>query len=175
MPRLNPETVAFIERGGRTLRCHTMPMLQTQSVAAHSYGVAWWCHLLSGESGASAKLLMAALKHDVAEHETGDVPSPTKDALKIRSLLNAYEARLEESAGLPVLHLTGNEDRILKLADSLELMQHCVRERRYGNRHDEIAEMFANVRRYADTLLVAAIDHEAFTLVVKNWEKVNER
>lgn len=172
--RLNPETVAFIERGGRTLRCHTQPMLQSQTVAAHSYGVAWWCYLLAGE-GCGADLIMAALAHDMAEHETGDVPSPTKEALGIRGLLDSYEERLMRGACLPIFDLEPDSKRILKLADSLELMQHCVRERQYGNRHDEIALMFNKVRRYADTLLQDAIDHEAFTIVVETWEKANER
>src|SRR6267378_8094848 len=63
--------VNFIESGGYTQRMHCIPTIHPQSVAAHSFGVAWWCWLLTA-GNPSANLLLAALAHDLPEHEVGD-------------------------------------------------------------------------------------------------------
>lgn len=140
----------FIEHGGCVVRCHTVPTLHPQNVAAHSFGVAWWCWILSCEAP-SAVLLMAALQHDIAEHTTGDIPAPTKYELNIRGAVQALEEdNMTQIGKLPLFVLNKEEEVILKLADSLELAQHCLREMWLGNRCIKLGEMFHNACQYVD-------------------------
>lgn len=163
-------TIEFIERGGRTQRCHTQPIIRQQNVADHSFGVAWWCYLLSPLRRPSAELLLTALAHDMAEHETGDVPSPTKEVLGIRPMLNAYEDRLMAEHTLVMPGITEDEKRILKLADSLELMQLCLRERTMGNRSKQIGEMWDKISGYAFAKCKRNVDAQAFEIISQQWK-----
>lgn len=141
----------FIERGGRVQRMHTVPVLHPQSVAAHSFGVAWLCYLLHPTNDPSTNLLMAALQHDLAEHMTGDIPAPAKRLLNIRGKVAAMEEQLINDAGLPFFEnlLTTQEAEILAVADALELCQYSLREMKLGNRSEQLTEMFSNAMSYA--------------------------
>lgn len=142
----------YIQRGGRVSRMHMMPTIHAQNVAAHSFGVAWWCWLLT-DGKPSANLLMAALDHDLPEGATGDMPAPTKHRLGLHDALSEWEQELSMSAGVPVFELTEVEAHVLKLADNFELLQHCIRERKLGNHTDELNEMWQNVRNYAGRIM----------------------
>lgn len=122
-------------RGGRVRRYHTVDTIAPQSVAEHSYGVAWLVYLLSGETP-SVALLMAALSHDIAECVTGDIPAPAKRSLGIGRQFDEYEERVRDAAGVPSWTgaLTAEELRILKFADTTELVLHCLHEISMGNR-----------------------------------------
>lgn len=165
--------IDFIERGGRVVRCHAVPVLQPQNVAAHSFGVAWWCYLLT-DGMPSADLLMAALQHDLAEHVTGDIPSPTKHSLEISDKVHKLETTLLRKVGLTVVALDPESQRILKVADCLELMQYCVRERSMGNRSKQLKEMYGNVRMYAINVASSEVESVAVETVNLNWSEANE-
>jgi 5'-deoxynucleotidase YfbR-like HD superfamily hydrolase len=122
----------FIMRGGVVKRFHTMHTLHTQSVAEHSFGVSWLVWLLTG-GHTSAKLLMAALVHDAAEHVTGDLPAPAKRSLGISAQFAEYEDALLLEAKLPIAELTAYEETVLKLADTADLCLFCIREIELGN------------------------------------------
>lgn len=156
----------FIERGGRVQRMHTVPTLQPQSVAAHSFGVAWWCWLLSNEVP-SAVLLMAALQHDLAEHETGDIPAPTKRKLEISKRVEDIEFEAINNVGMLIYDtlLTDDERRILKVADSLELVQHCIREVSMGNKTNQIYTMMTNAMHYAEEVATTQLELDAINLM----------
>lgn len=122
---------------GQTQRYHTELLLKPQDVAQHSYNVAWLCWELSSMSP-SANLIMAALSHDAGERWTGDMPAPAKRAIPgMRAALDKLEMErvtyhgAEQAVGW---NLTGNEARILKLADALEGAHFCLRELKLGNR-----------------------------------------
>jgi 5'-deoxynucleotidase YfbR-like HD superfamily hydrolase len=125
--------VRAFTRAGQVLRFHTRPQLHPQNVGHHSYGVAWLCWVLTKEQ-ASAALLMAALSHDLPEFITGDLPSPTKRRIG-RGVVSELEEEVWRKAGMPVqgFQLTEEERRLLHLADLMEGMMHCVRERSLGN------------------------------------------
>lgn len=163
----------FIELGGLTTRCHTMPINHPQSVAAHSFGVAWWCWLLTG-CAPSAMLLLAALAHDLAEHITGDIPSPAKALLGIGDLAQSVELKHMQEAGIAGIVLTPQEEHVLKLADSLELAQHCLREKQMGNHHSRVAAMFYNISSYIVDLSTGAANHcaiarDALSIIDTSW------
>ena len=140
----------FIERGGRVQRMHTVPTLQAQNVAAHSFGVAWLCYLLHPTNEPSTNLLLAALQHDLAEHVTGDIPAPTKRRLDIRQSVAEMEVGIVRRAGFVDFEVSLDEkdSGILKLADTAELCMHCLREMTLGNRSPQLKEMFQNAIAY---------------------------
>lgn len=128
--------LSFIRKGGVSTRYHTEDMLIRQDIASHSFGVAWFCELLT--AGKARKvLIMAALAHDLAEHRTGDIPSPAKRRLGVGDMFHQYEMEEINFAGLGSYfeELTEGEELVLKLADMMDGMAHCIRERNLGNRN----------------------------------------
>ena len=67
---------SWFRDAGDVTRFHTLRTIRQQSVAHHSWGVATL--LLHVWPEAPASVLRAALWHDVAEIETGDMPAPIK-------------------------------------------------------------------------------------------------
>ena len=173
--------VDAIQIGGGVKRMHCIPVLQPQTVAAHSYGVAWWCWLLAGRTP-SVNLLMAALQHDVAEGGVGDIPSPTKQKLD-KALVDALELQVLKEAGLPnfAADLTVEEALILQASDVLDLMQYCISETLLGNRNPALRTMFFNCRDSMKSLVKKAsvdikVSHDtymimsdAFTMTKNTW------
>lgn len=129
-------SIEFIYSGGAVKRYHTVQMIKEDSVAQHSFGVAWFCYLLSG-GGPSATLLIAAMAHDLAEQYTGDLPSPAKRQLKIGAQFRQYEQEIEQNNGVRCL-LSTEETRILKLADCMDGAARCAIELSMGNTHAKI-------------------------------------
>lgn len=134
----------FIFDGGQSRRYHTMSVIKEQNIAEHSFGVAWFCELLT-QGRASKNLIMAALSHDLAEHMVGDVPSPVKRELAVRDKFDEYELAHLRVAGLATYtdELFEGERITLELADMLDGMAYCVKERSFGNRRmDLVFERF---------------------------------
>lgn len=128
----------FIFDGGSSKRYHTVQTHNTQDIASHSFGVAWWCELIT-DKRASKQLIMAALTHDLAEHVVGDVPSPAKRAMGCRDAFNAYEDKILKENGVDhYMILSEQEKAVLKAADCFDGLMFCLNERRMGNRHIEI-------------------------------------
>lgn len=124
--------VEFIHAGGGVRRFHTLPMLKEDTVAQHSFGVAWFCSLLMNGS-ASASILMAALTHDLAEQFTGDLPAPAKRELGLSKQFEAYEETQLCMAGIKFPLLTDSEKRTLKMADCMDGAMRCATEVKLGN------------------------------------------
>jgi 5'-deoxynucleotidase YfbR-like HD superfamily hydrolase len=165
----------LITRGGAVKRYHTVQTLQQESVATHSYLVAWCVTMLSAQTP-RAELLLAALQHDIAEAVTGDLPAPSKRELKIRDQFAAYESAVLQHYrhGDFDADLTDDERRVLKLADVCAGILFCVQERTMGNLF--IAEPYRNFRAYA-TELAPAIGRERDFLSVldQQWRNAHER
>jgi 5'-deoxynucleotidase YfbR-like HD superfamily hydrolase len=168
------DRLGFIIHGGYSKRFHTVDTLRTQDISQHSFGVAWLCELLSGMT-ASKNLIMAALAHDLAEHQVGDVPSPTKRSCDV--IYNALEKLEEERiAGVGLLYvLTPDEQRILKLADILDGMIFCLHERQLGNRTTHLRVVYGNFLSYS-RLLDRSVDEVVFfNYINEQWRELNER
>jgi 5'-deoxynucleotidase YfbR-like HD superfamily hydrolase len=118
----------------RVKRFHTIPTTRDQSLAEHSYGVAViLLHIYEGN--VRPELLKAALYHDLAELETGDIPATTKwRSPELRRQLSLQEAEFDKRYNL-TQNLTAEETRELKFADMMELCQFCIDEINMGNKN----------------------------------------
>lgn len=172
----------FIFDGGSSTRYHTASVQNRQSIADHSFGVAWFCELIT-QGKASKNLIMAALAHDLAEHMVGDIPSPAKRALNLSGQFQALEDRYLEGAGL--MHyfdnLYGEDAVILKISDMLEGMMFCLKERRLGNRNVEViygrfSSYVAQLLKENTSLTCCHIIEELDYKINMQWKEVtNER
>lgn len=129
----------FIFSGGYSTRYHTADVHNRQDIGNHSFGVAWFCELVT-QGRCTKDLIMAALSHDLAEHIVGDIPSPSKRELNLGTMFDAIEQKQLDSAGVGHygLALNSNEQQVLKFADCMEGLMFCIRERKIGNRNVEI-------------------------------------
>jgi len=144
----------FIFNGGYSTRYHTAEVHFRQTIADHSFGVAWLCELLT-EGTASKDLIMAALAHDLAEHMVGDIPSPAKRALGVGAQFDEYELAHLKANGLSnyAASLMPAELDVLKYADMIEGMHFCLRERRLGNVNVDV--IFGRFLSYVHQLVLS--------------------
>lgn len=136
--------VDAIGASGHVRRFHAKTILRDNTVGEHTYGVLWWLRIIVPDEELTKQLLFAALQHDMPEYVTGDIPAPTK-----RACGSAFD-KLEESVlvelGVPPAALTPEEETWLKLADIIDGMAFCVRERELGN--STLRTTFVNYRAY---------------------------
>lgn len=153
-------------KSGKTERYHNHPMIKSQNVADHTWGVVM-CVLWLTNGDASAYLIKSAMYHDVPEKATGDMPGPVKN--KHPELRAALEAVEDEYIGLMNIGiaLTSEENLILKIADSMELILHAKRDVNMGNRYamevynNGYRDMEGKHRKYSELIIdkVAMIEH----------------
>ena len=123
---------------GRVQRFHTTPDYSgtpRQNLAEHQWGVALLCRELCRRANVacSARLLVAALTHDLAEYWTADVPAHVKWAHpSLREPLEAAQTHVEVAYGIWNNDLPAMEQRILKFADSIELYVYSRQRARAG-------------------------------------------
>lgn len=149
----------FMWDGGETRRYHGFRMLMEDTVGHHSYNVA--CTIMFVRPNASAKLLRAALKHDMAEHRVGDMPAPTKRAMpdyherrSFREEYAHYEEVMARSYDVDLEQdLSPEEAWVLKFADSLDGMRFCANERQLGNKTARLTECYEAFDSYVSKLL----------------------
>lgn len=175
------EQLKFIYHGGKVKRYHTSDTLTAQTVAEHSFGVAWLCVLL--KPLASRELLLAALAHDLGERILGDIPSPAKRLYPdIKRALDDAEQDLLDEAGLDFpSNLTTEELTILKIADIFDGMLFCIRERRMGSK--AVIKIYDNFSSYyTDEILYKKGELqedkpglELFKIIKQMWSKYNDR
>jgi 5'-deoxynucleotidase YfbR-like HD superfamily hydrolase len=158
------EQVLAFYRGGRVKRFHALDTVVQQTVAEHSHNVAWWVLLLAGEECSTA-LLKAALMHDTAEQATGDAPAPVKRALGVSEGYAKLEQEFLQKHGLSEPVLSAAEHRILTLADKLDGIVHCCRERQLGNKEVEVC--YWRYTDYITTMELSASEFEAFQTALK--------
>lgn len=154
-------TLSFLTAGAEVTRYHTVTTLQRESVGHHSHGVACLTLLLNPD--ASRTLLIAALYHDLAEQQTGDIPSPAKREYGIADQVEGLELRLMREAGLHYPPLTPSEERTLKLADIAHGALFCIREMSLGNRR--MRAVYDRYISYAKQMLLIGNEVELFNLI----------
>lgn len=141
--------IRTIHCGGRTTRFHTLDTVAKDTVASHSFGVAWIAYVISGGSP-SANLLVHCLRHDLAEHALGDIPAPVKRNLGLSEGFDKMEEEFLTRMNLPTPELTADEFRIFKLADNLDGLRFCIAEENRGNHN--LRECAGNYIRYIEAM-----------------------
>lgn len=164
-------TLEFILSGSEVKRYHTVTTLQAETVGHHSHGVALLCLLLRPD--ASAALLTAALRHDLAEHITGDIPSPAKRLYGIGEQVSNIEETLLAAAWIPSPELTADEARTLKIADIAQGALFCVREVELGNRRQ--MNIFTRYLAYYGAMgLENTRERELYQILINKMEGVSK-
>lgn len=170
--------IEFAFKGGRTKRYHTADTLTEQSVGEHSFGVAVFCIALCAAEGKhpSNNLLMSAIMHDLAEHRVGDISSPIKRrnpaltqqlrTAEMEEYAEGLDAFIAPAGALPYA-LTEKEAQTLKIADYLDGLMFCIRERRYGN--SGINYIFSNYRKYLYELEASEEARKVIAQVLQLW------
>ena len=161
------DKLKFIQAGSEVTRYHTVKTLTQETVGHHSHGVAMICLMLMG-CQVSADLLKAALCHDLAEHQLGDIPSPAKREYGIGEQVNELEDKLLNSVGLSV-QLTPDEARVLKLADIAQGALFCVREMELGNSGMKV--VYERYRSYAEGFVLLGRERELFDFINSQYEE----
>lgn len=129
------ERAHLSRRAGRVTRYHSQTLLRSEDVATHTFGLMNLLVIMTAGQ-VSARLLMAALAHDMGEYATGDVPSPVKRAMGATAK-EAFD--LMEDTAMLVIHpdlledITEWEYRLLKTCDNLDGLLKCIEEKRMGN------------------------------------------
>lgn len=118
-------------QASRVRRFHTDPAALEQNLADHSWGVAFFLDRL--HPNPSANLFRCAIRHDLAERWTGDLPSPVKwDNPDLVCVLTQIErAAVAEHIG--AITLTDEEHQWLKWCDLLELISFSAYSAMLGN------------------------------------------
>lgn len=155
------KTLEFLLAGAEVLRYHTVQTLQRETVGHHSHGVA--CLVLLLDPQASARLLRAALLHDLAEQHTGDIPSPAKREYGIGEQVEQLERRLMAEAGITYPQLGAADARTLKLADIAHGALFCLREMSLGNRR--MRTVYDRYMSYAHQMLLKGVEWDLFNLI----------
>lgn len=155
------ETLDFIIAGAEVKRYHTVTTLISETVGHHSHGVAMLCLLFKPE--ADRELLFAALCHDLAEHQTGDIPSPAKREFGIGGRVDELEERLMSHVGIHIPRLSTEDKRILKLADIAQGAMFCARELSLGNKR--MRAIFDRYISYAEEMSLEGRERQIFNLI----------
>jgi 5'-deoxynucleotidase YfbR-like HD superfamily hydrolase len=154
-------TLDFILAGSEVKRYHTVTTLVSETVGHHSHGVAMLCLLF--DPNASRQLLMAAMFHDLAEFQTGDIPSPAKREFGIGGKVDELEHRLMTAAGIIMPSLTMADKRVLKLSDVAQGALFCARELSLGNKR--MRRIFDRYLSYAEELALVGREREIFNMI----------
>ena len=127
------EKIYNTRMAGRIRRLHIRPMNgEEQSVAAHTWGVAMI--LLDLFPEVSKETLVFALRHDVAEVCTGDVPANVKWANpELESTLEWMESEFLKKMGWPDTVPSAYDEFAIKVADRVELIFYCLEQIYMGN------------------------------------------
>lgn len=115
---------------GVVKRWHTWTTIKEQNLADHSWGVAMIILKIAPQDH---ELVRAALLHDLAEVESGDIPYPFKKRNPaVADALTMHEARFDSINGATCF-LSEEQTKMLKWADMFELMLWSKRELKLGN------------------------------------------
>ncbi len=127
---------ARLYKAGRVKRYHTTDV-PAQLLGQHSWGVAMIVHFIYPNYTPPPYLLMAALVHDLAESETGDIPAPAKwENPELDKSLKGMEEKFNVKMGLR-FDLSKREQQILEWADLFELCLYTATHAVMGNEDAE--------------------------------------
>lgn len=151
------DSLRFIADSGRVVRWHAAVVNHRETLGEHHAMVAQLVLLLFPDC--SKETLAYAVTHDIGELLTGDVPSPTKDALNIREQLFS----IENGEGNPFAHEASNVsvegyNQVL-VCDVLARILYLWLERRTGNVH--LTHKITTAFTLFETLMIKHFPSEA--------------
>ena len=155
------DQLGFLVDGANVRRYHTIPTLIPETVGHHSHMVALLVFMLV--ENPSKNLIFAALVHDLAEHQTGDIPSPSKRRFGIGEQVNEVESILLEESGWGYEELTNAECRALKIADLAQGAMYSAEEILRGN--SRMKSVFDRYISYAEDLMLCGAETELFNQI----------
>lgn len=129
------ERVKLARSAGRVQRYHQHALLRPENVAEHTFGLVNLLMIMTDRQ-VTAKLIMAAMAHDMGEYVSGDIPSPVKHGMgkEARDAFNAIEDKaMHDIHGRDWEALTDWEYLLLKTADNLDGLFKCIDERALSN------------------------------------------
>lgn len=164
-----------IRMAGRIRRLHIRPMNgEEQNVAAHTWGVVMI--LLDLFPDVSRDAIIFALRHDVPEVVTGDIPANVKwDNAELEEALEKREKQFLEAMGWKTKH-TGvpswdRENLYIKIADRIELLFFCLEQMYMGNWL--LTDVYVNVRdKIAED--VSLLDKEYMPKIISYVDSYSE-
>jgi 5'-deoxynucleotidase YfbR-like HD superfamily hydrolase len=179
------DCIGWLYDGADTTRFHGRRILEPQRVGQHSLRVALLLLLMSDQYGTGdgtdytnetelLALLRRAATHDLAEHmgTVGDVPSPAKHHFDISAAYDEHEENmLRQHSGLLVPELSERLEQRFKVADILDGMLTCARERQLGN--TTLGDMYDNYASYLNDLPLTAVERKMTFAVSIIWRKAN--
>lgn len=126
-----------LRKSNSVSRYHTETLLLDESVGQHVANVCMILCWMYKHVGIPARVLRAAVLHDVAEVYTGDAPAPVKwEYSKVEEGLKMAERdfwRKLVGWDNPYDSLTLEELAVVKFADMADLCLKCIHERELGN------------------------------------------
>jgi 5'-deoxynucleotidase YfbR-like HD superfamily hydrolase len=130
-------------KAGRITRYHTADV-KPQTLGHHQWGVAMIVCMIYPNHRPPPDIIMAALTHDLAESETGDIPATAKwGNSRLDAALSESEVAFNKRHGIDFeLTMTGREQDILHWADTFELCLYCQYQVNMGNEY--AGEILAN-------------------------------
>lgn len=134
---INLARLKLMRSAARVGRFHTVPTIRGQSVGEHTFGViAILFEIAEDDKEFCMDVLRVALRHDVPETITGDVPSPAKWLYpEVEIALRVAESEIENNYQLKGLALLPRQVQMIKFSDLLELAIYSIEELDMGNRH----------------------------------------
>ncbi len=124
-----------LRMGGAVRRFHTYPVIGNQSVAEHSFNVLL---IVMHFIDPSPALMSAIIHHDLAEYDTGDIPSQVKwKHPDLDAILDKIEERIEQELDIH-WNLDEQDRRWLELGDLLDLVLFAYEQRMLGNRYMDL-------------------------------------
>jgi hypothetical protein len=127
------DRMLFLRAGGAVSRAHQIPMIDRQTNAAHSWGVAILIDELNQDW--SRPLLRAALHHDICEGTVGDIPAHVGWRWPdLKREVKKAEQEVNDLFGL-MQNLSEADGWWLAGCDLLELAFTCYDQLRLGNRN----------------------------------------
>lgn len=127
------EDLKFIANASRVVRWHTASVLHRETLGEHHGMVAQLLLLIFPDC--SKEALAYAVTHDVGELITGDIPSPTKDALDIREAVADLENSEENPFHTLSLEISEIDYNQVLVCDILARVMYLWLERRMGSVH----------------------------------------
>ena len=170
-----------VYRMSNIIRYSQLDKIKNESVAEHSYYVAWFVNRVCTEfhlcSTIRLMALEAAILHDVPEVITNDITYDVKCMVpEIKELLQPYEEQIIKEHSYPVwetlFHPKSWNQRVAKAvvkhADILSVVQYCHHEEMLGNKS------FTELREASQERAMKTLD-ELLTVIREGDERYAEK